>query len=250
MRRAARAALSAFAYFSVVPLGRFSAGPAPDPRSLTFLPLVGAVVGALAGLVAAGVLHAAGPAWATIGALAASLLLTGAIHFDGFLDSCDGLFVTATPDRRLEILRDPRHGTFAFTGGALAIAAWWVALSGVIHTASLPLAIAFCCALARLAAVTNAWVFPYARPAVTRAFAATPSIGTFAVMLLGVALLGWFLRGPVMLALIPCSIALALAVGWFASRRLGGGLTGDVYGFIVVIIEIGALAVLPAIRGD
>src|SRR6266704_3755423 len=36
----------------------------------------------------------------------ALVLLTGGLHLDGLMDSCDGLFGGRTPERRFEILRD------------------------------------------------------------------------------------------------------------------------------------------------
>jgi adenosylcobinamide-GDP ribazoletransferase len=88
-------------------------------RSLRYFPAVGALLGAL--LV---VLNWLLSFWLNdnrllIAALLviAHLLTTGALHFDGFLDSCDGLFGYRTPERRLEIMRDSRVGSFAVAGG-------------------------------------------------------------------------------------------------------------------------------------
>ena len=42
--------------------------------------------------------------------------LTGGLHLDGLADCGDGLLAAATPERRLEIMRDSRLGAF---GGLL-----------------------------------------------------------------------------------------------------------------------------------
>ena len=43
--------------------------------------------------------------------------LPGGLHLDGVADCGDGLFVSASAERRLEIMQDPRLGAF----GALAL---------------------------------------------------------------------------------------------------------------------------------
>lgn len=243
MKRALAALASAFSYFTVIPLGRFAAGPAPDAYALSYLPLVGACVGALAGLagwLAAFVLpHVV----AAIVAWACAIALTGAIHVDGFLDSCDGLLVTASVERRLEILRDPRHGTFAVVGMAM-LAAFWIAAIEQLPAASWIALLAFTGALARAGTVCNAWIYPYARAgAVTRAFDARPSAIVVAVSF-AVLLAAARYVAPAAIAVCIGAPLVAVIVGWWASRRLGGGLTGDAYGAIVVTTEVLALLVL------
>src|SRR5262245_61596780 len=56
------------------------------------------------------------PALAAALTVAAWAALTGGLHLDGLADCCDGLLATATPERRLEIMRDPRLGAFGVTG--------------------------------------------------------------------------------------------------------------------------------------
>ena len=241
MKRAAGALAQAFSYFTIVPAGRFSSGP--DADALAWLPLVGAVVGAIAGSagwVAGRVAH---QPWGGLAAFAFAIVLTGAIHVDGFMDSCDALLATVTPDRRLEILDDPRHGTYAIAGFAIA-ALFWIFSLFALPWPRCPLLLAFTGATARLAVIPNAWIFPYARPhAVTRAFAARPSPVVF-LLLLALAELLAFLISPRFVAAVPIAIALAVVLGWAASRRLGGGLTGDVYGFCIVCVEVALLVAL------
>ena len=72
--------------------------------------------------------------------LAAWLLLTRALHFDGFLDTCDGLFGGFTPERRLEIMRDSRVGAFGVAGGGLLLLAKYAAIISLPHLSGLLLA--------------------------------------------------------------------------------------------------------------
>ena len=90
-------------------------------RNARAFPLAGAVLGLLAGiaLMVANSLHlpALACGFIVIGALAA---MTGALHEDGLGDTADGFFGGATPDRRLDIMKDSRIGTFA----ALTLITW------------------------------------------------------------------------------------------------------------------------------
>ncbi len=244
MKRALAAAAAAFSYFTVIPLGA-SRDAGPDALALSFLPLVGAVVGAAGGavgLLAWHLTHA--PVATAISAWIACIALTGAIHVDGFLDSCDALLATADAERRLEILRDPRHGTFAVVGMAM-LSACWIAALAALDPHRLPLELAFSGSLARASGVVNAWIFPYGRAGVpTRAFESRPNAAIFAILAIGIAVLAVWISPAVLVA---CAIAPAIAVvlGWWAARRLGGGLVGDVYGAIVVVAEVAVLVSLP-----
>ena len=49
------------------------------------------------------------------------IVLTGALHMDGFLDTCDGLLGGSNSVKRMEIMRDERVGAYALSGGALLL---------------------------------------------------------------------------------------------------------------------------------
>ena len=236
--------IAALAYFTVLPLPRRAAGGPLDRAALGWLPVVGAIVGALAGLFGWFVAWRM-PAFAGVGAWLAAIVLTGALHVDGFLDCCDALFASAPPQRRLEILRDPHHGTFALVG-MVAVAAVWILALDALAPWQLPLAMAFAGCVARLGSLANAYAFRYAREGtpMAAAFAGAPPVFPMAIGIVVAVALGWFL-GPATLVLITLAIPFGLVVGWFASRRLGGGITGDVYGAAIVVLEVLVLLRLP-----
>lgn len=226
-----------------MPVGRFAAGPAPDATTLVALPLVGAVVGALAGSLGFGASFVLPHTIAAAIALGAVIVLTGAIHVDGFLDGCDAFIATVTPERRLEILKDPRHGTFAVAGMFVAGTIWYASLAA-IPPVRYPAILAFAGALARAAAVPNAFAFPYARGgAVARAFVSRPAIVPL-IAIITVITIAAFAIAPPYVAMVPVAIAISWLLGRSIARRLGGGLVGDAYGFIIVIVEIAVLAVV------
>ena len=84
---------------------------------VAWLPLVGAVIGGLVAAVAVGASLVLPPMLAGLLGAAAWVLLTGGLHLDGVADCGDGLACAASREKRLEIMKDPRLGSF----GALAL---------------------------------------------------------------------------------------------------------------------------------
>jgi adenosylcobinamide-GDP ribazoletransferase len=222
-------------------VGRAATLAPPDAASLAALPLVGAVLGGLAGLAAWGVSFVAPAALVPALAFALTIVLSGAIHIDGFLDCCDAAFASVPPERRLEILKDPRHGTFAVAGMA-ALTVLWLSALAALPAARLPALLAFSGAAARWAVVLNALFVPYARGgAVTRAFESRPSAWLLALEGLALAACAVALA-PWLWALLALAAALALGLGSWLKRVFGGGLVGDAYGFSIVCVEVALLA--------
>ncbi len=204
---------------------------------------MGAALGAAAGgagLIAA---RAASAPFGGVVAFGTLAFLTGAIHLDGFLDGCDAFFASVPPERRLEILKDPRHGTFAVVGmfvtGGAAVAAL-----AAIPPRRLPASLAFAAALARAASVTGAFVFPGAsgRGEATHFRGGLPTSVTLSTTFVALALVGGRFGRRGVLA-VPAALALALACERWVCGRLGG-LVGDAYGFTIVVTEVATLVAL------
>jgi adenosylcobinamide-GDP ribazoletransferase len=222
-------------------VGRAATLAPPDAATLVLLPVVGAVLGGIAGAAAWGASFVAPPPFVPALAFALVIFLSGAIHVDGFLDCCDAAFASAPPEHRLEILKDPRHGTFAVAGMAVLAVLWLAALAS-LPAARLPALLAFAGASARWAVVLNALFVPYARGgAVTRAFESRPSAWVLALEGLLLAACA-FALAPWLWALLALAAALALGLGAWLKRAFGGGLVGDAYGFAIVCVEVALLA--------
>src|SRR6185437_14480691 len=119
----------AWSFLTVLPAPTTDASPRSLATSLAFFPIVGVGLGALlgcAGLLLDRVLPA-GPVAALI--VGAEIYLTGGLHFDGLMDTADGVFGGRTRERRLEIMRDSRVGSFGVCAGALALIAQYSCLS-------------------------------------------------------------------------------------------------------------------------
>ena len=94
--------------------------------------------------------------------LLALLVLTRALHTEGFLDSCIGLFGGYTPERRLEILRDSHVGAFAIIGGTGLLILKWTLLASIPDDVRVGLLVVFP-SISRLGMLFTMLVFKYAR---------------------------------------------------------------------------------------
>ena len=103
--------------------------------AVRYYPLVGVLVGAVAGAVFWLAQLVFPITLAVVLATVASLWVTGAFHEDGFADACDGLGGGATRERALEIMRDSRLGTYGVSGLGLMLAAKILALGAAVVVA-------------------------------------------------------------------------------------------------------------------
>lgn len=216
--------------------------PAPSAAAAAWLPPIGAVTGALSGAVAELVAtrsHALGVATAFV----MPVVLTGALHLDGFADGCDAFFANVSPARRLEILKDPRHGTFALAG-SIVVSALWLAALADIAPARYPVVLATAAMAARLGAVAHMRYVKHARAEnPSPAFVARPPGTILLADALALAALAAFAppfpRDGVAPALAGF-LAATLALTW-ARRKLDGAAVGDTYGFAIVAGETAAV---------
>ena len=234
-----RAIASAFGYFSILPVSTRIERTPPTNAIVGALPLVGATLGAIVGVATLLAAHVTPQPLLTLVPIALLWLLSGAIHLDGYLDSCDALFAPVPVKRRLEIFKDPGHGSFAMVGMALLSLGWWsvaTLFTRGIQEAWWMLAIA--CALARLAAIANGWFFSHVRgDDGMHPLRRPPNAVAFTGSALVIAAALWWAFGIVGLAIGGASAVFALGLGRFAAARLDGGLVGDVYGWIVSLLE-------------
>ncbi len=204
---------------------------------------MGAALGAAAGSAGALAARRVSAPFGGVVAFGTLAALTGAIHLDGFLDGCDALFASVPPERRLEILKDPRHGTFAvvamFVTGGVAVAAL-----STIPPKRLPASLAFAAGLSRAASVLGAFVLPGAaeRGEKTHFRGSVATALTLATTFASLALASGNRRDALC---IPAAIGFALACERWICGRLGG-LVGDAYGFTIVVTEVATIVALAA----
>lgn len=234
---------TAINFLIVIPLPRRLAAGTPDfAAALPYFPIVGLIVGGLAG----GVFYLSG-IWLSplVGAaLAVALLatLSGGHHLDGLIDTFNGIR-ESTPAARLAAMRGTHAGAAGISAAAIVTLVKFAALT----TLGSWLAVVAVPVLSRSFMVSALYLFPAARQdGMAATFKAGAKPGHFVIsnlLALGLAL-----------ALIGPLPGLAVAVGgWLLMQGLAlylarrcGGLTGDTLG---AIGEIGEMALLVILAG-
>src|SRR5215470_12594894 len=119
-----------------------SAGMAALARASRCFPLVGLGIG-----LAGGILYALAvaldlpPLLAAIIAVAGMVAVTGALHEDGLADVADGFGGGRNRDRKLEIMRDSRLGTYGVCALALSLILRWTAVAAIVNPIPVTLAL-------------------------------------------------------------------------------------------------------------
>ena len=213
-------------------------------------PLVGVVVGAMAGIVYAIAVAIGFPDWiAAPLAIAAEVFATGGLHEDGLADVADGFGGGRDRDAKLAIMRDSRIGAFGVLALILSMALRLGALVVIARSTAVAIALMTAGALSRTVIV---WAMFLGRPARDDGLGAAAGRVDTAVALIATAIAliaSAVMAGPAA-ALIAAAAALGagFAVVWLAMRQIGG-TTGDVYGAIQQFAEMAALLALSRVIG-
>lgn len=236
---------TAFGFLTVLPLGVKPGEKARKPGyAFSYFPLVGLVIGALIALV--GVLPWFSGNLQAFLVLLGWVILTGGLHLDGFGDSCDGLLATTTPERRLEIMKDPRAGSWAVVGLVVLLLGKWAAIGALLAQAGPPFLL-IPPVLGRLAMTLAVAGFPSARATGIGVYFRN---GLGRGQLVAGTLTALAVALPFGVPGLACFGLIGLIVfgfGRWAAGRLGGGLTGDIYGATCELVELVCLLILVAL---
>jgi adenosylcobinamide-GDP ribazoletransferase len=216
-------------------------------RSTPFFPIVGLIIG----LMLIGIDWLASHLWLPVGANAivfvSLIIITGGLHFDGLMDTCDGIFSGRDRERMLEIMRDSRVGAFGVLGAIC------IALLKFSFLNALPVQIRWQTlllfpVLGRWSMVWGITLFPYARMSsgLGRPFtdyAEKQYLLWASLPVLATAIILFLWNGFLLLIITGLS---ALLLGKWISLRIGG-LTGDNYGAICEITETLSLITICAL---
>ncbi len=233
-----RGFFSAMSFLTVIPFPR----SLKDENGAMFggYPAAGLVIGCILSLVFLAARLLFSDALTAVTLVAASLLLTGAIHLDGLADCADAFYGRRDRAETLRILKDPRIGTMGGAAIGLSLLGRYAALVSLPGPAVL-LALPIVSAFSRTTVLAALRVLPYARDK-GGIISAGPSVS----VRLTVAAASVVLAVGVLLP-IPTAVALlALAAFWRLSWKRIGGCTGDVLGASIEIAEIAFLAALAA----
>jgi adenosylcobinamide-GDP ribazoletransferase len=216
-------------------------------RGVVAFPLVGAGLGAVAGIVA-DALYPTLPALPAAGiAVTTSVLLTGALHVDALADAFDAAGAT-TRERALEIMRDSRIGSFGAAAIALDLLLKVAAVSALLGSDHALPALVAAGALSRAASPPLAALLRYPRAeggpgSVLTGRVSKPAAAVAVAIGCGIALLVAGSEGAILVG-VAATVAACTGVVWY---RWLGGATGDCLGATTELCETIVLLVAVAL---
>jgi adenosylcobinamide-GDP ribazoletransferase len=229
----------ALAFFSRIPV------PASTPyspellnQSSRYLSLVGLVLGALQALVLVAASDVLPFPVAVLIALVAGLVLTGAFHEDGLADTADGLGGGLTLERKLEIMKDSRVGTYGLVALLSVFLIKWQSLLALQSQAVWALLLV--AGLSRATAVSLTFVLPYQQlDTVSKTKPIATSLQKRALLCIWLFVLPLLVFVPLSLALsLLATLTLCFVLLFFYYRSQLQGYTGDLLGAAQQVTEL------------
>ena len=156
------------------------------------------------------------------------VLITGALHLDGFSDTVDGLFVDK--GKSLEVMKDSHVGGMGMTFTIVFLA---LKLSSVIHFEAfylLPIILMF----SRLNAVLGIYFYNYISSGVGQLLKEELKSKHLFFAIFYTLIIAYFFSFTSAFLL---AIVVLLVIAKFFTSRLGG-LNGDIYGFMIEVTEL------------
>ena len=251
--------LAALKFLTSIPVlwGR-EASPRELGRSLVYFPVVGIIIG----LILAALSWLLGlilpSAVVNILLIVTLAVLTGALHLDGFADTCDGIAGHKTAEARWQVMRDSRVGGFGIAGVCLLLLVKYIVLNSIPGSLML-VTLILMPVVSRWAMVYALFAYPYARPSgLGKVFKQEARLWIFAIataIMLAVAMGLTHLPDTAYSYLAGLTVAggtwvIIVAAAAYLRRKFAG-LTGDNYGAINEVAEISVimLVVLLAHNG-
>jgi adenosylcobinamide-GDP ribazoletransferase len=234
--------LGAVVFLTRIPVGNLYIFRAEDlSRSTVYFPVVGSLIGLLAGAV----LFCAQLVFPAIVAVLLCMLttvsVTGALHEDGLADAADGFAGAGTPERRLEIMKESTLGVYGVVALWFSLTAKLLLLGSLLEkgTAVTLCALIVANGLGRAGTVALLFACPYAREGESKAspFANNVTLGEFVLSLLLPVLLAFLLLGRDAFTCL-CGAAGVVWAAGVLSRKMIGGITGDCLGASNQIVEL------------
>ncbi len=241
--------LAALRFLTIIPIpGRRGGSPEELGRSTSYFPVIGAMVG----------LSLAGLSW-LFGLILPSaivnmllivylVVISGALHLDGLVDTCDGIVGKKTVEERWQVMDDSHAGSFGAIGVFCLLLAKYVSLSSVPEYWLL-MTLVLMPVVSRWAMVYAIFAYPYARPSglgkVFKQGASWRSFTVATVITLAVIIgLTWWANIAyfyLVSIVLMCSIWAIVALMAIYLKHKFTGLTGDTYGAINEVVEVSVL---------
>ena len=205
--------------------------------SMAYYPLVGTLLGAVLVLINhVGQIYL--PSLVTNALLLTGMvLLTGGLHLDGLMDTCDGIFSGRKKDKILEIMRDSRVGAF---GVIAVVILFLLKFSLLVESPSQykNYMLLYMPTISRWAMVYAVYFYPYARKEGLGQAYQQLKLRHLLVATSWTLLVGWFLFAGQGILILVISWGITIAVAQIIITKI------DVYGVINELLEVAALLIM------
>lgn len=236
------------AFLTIIPVGMSKEGMVEAASYMPLFPIVGAIVGLLAGAFVWALELVLPSSVAGVLGMGSILLVNGVQHADGLLDFGDGLMCHGSAARRLRVMRDPQTGAGGFSLGVIVLAGTALAIANLQRAVLLP-SLIVSEAAAKFAMVYEAWGSRAAHKGMSTTFVDSmhdngiPKLAASLAMFLLIS----FPLLPQLSFLVGLAAILVSSVLIAIASRLFGGITGDVMGATNEITRfVSLLAILGA----
>ncbi|MBA7676814.1 Adenosylcobinamide-GDP ribazoletransferase [subsurface metagenome] len=214
-------------------------------RSVGYFPVVGITIG----LTLAGLNWLLGlilpSAIVNVLLIVCLVIISGALHLDGFIDTCDGIAGHKTVEERWQVMHDSRAGGFGVIGACCLLLVKYISLNSVPEPL-LMTTLVLMPVVSRWAMVYALFAYPYARPSGLgkevkqeaggwRFTIATVITLSAAIGLAWVANITYFYLAG--LAIMFGIWVIVVAMATYLKHKFSG-LTGDTYGAINEVAEV------------
>jgi adenosylcobinamide-GDP ribazoletransferase len=233
--------LGAIVFLTRIPVGNLYVFRAEElPRSTVYFPVVGLLIGSLAGAVLFCAQLVFPSIIAVLLCMLATVLVTGALHEDGLADTVDGL-AGSTRAQRLTIMKGSAIGVYGAAALWFSLTAKLLLLGSLLEKGT---TVAICAlivanGMGRAGTVALLFACPYARQGESKAspFAHNVSLRELVISLLQSVVSAFLFLGRDALACL-CGAAATVWVTGVFYRRMIGGITGDCLGATNQLIEL------------
>lgn len=220
-------------------------------KSVSYFPLIGLVIGLVLSLIYWIMEPLKVPYLMAFMLVAGEFLVTGAMHADGLMDTCDGLFSGRSRERSLAIMKDSLIGSFGLL--AFVFLVLWKTFSlaaAETGNGSLFILLIAMPVVGRLNMVISICEYPYARPyGIGKSFAAYRSRHAVGTAFLCTLIPALYFGAPYLILMGAGLLTGLLLNRWIVGKI--GGTTGDTYGCVTEVSEaVMAFAFVILSRGN
>jgi adenosylcobinamide-GDP ribazoletransferase len=210
-------------------------------KSNRYFGLVGLLLGILTSIAYYLISTVAPSSVAVLIAMIVSLILTGAFHEDGLADTADGLGGGMSIERKLEIMKDSRIGTYGTSALICSLGLKYVLLVELAQLSALIPIIIASYTVSRVVAASLIFNTAYVTSSdasKSKPIASNQSLGELSFLIMcGLATMLFIFDFRVVLLLVPVCVVLQILLRHYFISSING-ITGDCLGAVQQIIEL------------